>query len=157
MLIKTSAEVLKIIIDNLSNAEMTEYNSQLLPKRSEKILISKNLSGKWMLTEKYEDGITTADVNIIQEGSELKGYMIISDKPDDEEEFIINESITGFIDNNKISLSGTGIRVIKGELEKNEYNLDQWRGEIVDINTIEGFSIDEDGTHGKFSMKRISE
>jgi len=113
-----------------------------------------NLTGRWILTEKYEDGKTTAEVDIIQEGLGLKGHMIITDKPDDEPEFVIKESVAGFINKDKISLSGTDIKIIKGRLKKSEYVLDEWKGKIINNNKIIGSSRDNDDTHGEFNMIR---
>lgn len=60
-----------------------------------------NLTGKWHLTEEYDDGETTAEVYLTQQGSKLYGRMRITDKPDDEDVFVIEETIVGFINEKK--------------------------------------------------------
>lgn len=157
VLVKNASKTVEFILDHLNRVENLESRLNYLCSQRQQSFIYTNLdlTGKWMLTENYEDGLIMADINIVQEHSELKGNMIITDEPENEEKFVIEESVVGFVHNEKISLSGTEVKLINGNLAINEYMLDQWWGVIIDENTIQGFSMDEDDTDGEFSIKRI--
>lgn len=113
-----------------------------------------NLSGEWELCEQYEYGNTTANLYLTQKGNELSGQVIIVDRPHKGMGFVVQETISGVVEGEKVSLSATNYQVIQGNIL--EYQLDQWVGTIQDENTIRGESRDLRGVTGQFVLKRRS-
>lgn len=112
------------------------------------------LSGTWKLTDKYEFGKTTGTLQLVQNGQTLSGTMTIYDILEDGKEIIFQEEVQGWIQGENISLSGTSIIGIKGDVSN--YNLDKWVGVLKNNNLITGSSEDKVGTSGTFTLKRIT-
>lgn len=144
-----------ILIDTDRVPEFPKFFFELLGSGLEAEIARQpyDLTGSWELEEEYEFGSTMADMYLVQTGNELYGLMIIQDIMGDGTELVIEETIFGMVEGTSLSLSGTGVRVIKGQSDY--YELDRWAGIIENSNTIRGYSEDMAGTTGVFLMKRV--
>lgn len=114
----------------------------------------KELAGKWKYTENYGFGTAEGELMLEQEGNTLSGRIIFTEKGDEEEPFMIQEFLTGKIEDLKVSLEAKEFDVIHAE-HNIHYELDSFFGIWVDENTIKGISTDEQGVEGNFVFQRI--
>lgn len=112
------------------------------------------LNGKWKYREDYGYGVTEGELVLTQEGRELKGRIIFTDKVDGEQGYMIQEFLTGEIDGLKVRLEAREFDIIHSDYEIN-YELDSWFGILVDEITIKGISEDGQGVEGIFTFEKV--
>lgn len=112
-----------------------------------------DLTGKWKYREDYEYGVAEGELFLKQEAGNLTGRIIFTDKLNDEEAYMLQEFLTGSIEDHKVKLDAEEFDIIHSEHEIT-YELDSWFGVLVDDDTILGVSKDGQGIEGKFSFKR---
>jgi len=120
---------------------------------------SYDLTGDWIIAEEYWHGRKkraakkrTGIVYILQQGSQLKGYMTFTYNSGEQ---VVRESVSGFISGGNIFLSGKKAKFIKGR-GTDDYFLDRWTGILADQDTVSGTLTDEAGMNGIFDMRRVS-
>lgn len=113
-----------------------------------------DLTGKWKYKENYGYGITEGELFLKQEGNELSGRIIFTDKPKEEEPYMLQEFLKGSIEEHKVKLDAIEVDIIHSEHEI-YYELDSWFGVLVDDVTIMGVSVDTQGVEGNFSFEKI--
>jgi len=112
------------------------------------------LSGKWRYKEDYGYGVTEGELVLVQEGKRLSGRIIFTDRTEDKDVYMIQEFLSGDIEDHKVKLKATEFDVIHSE-HKINYELDSWFGILVDDTTIKGISQDEQGIEGNFVFEKM--
>lgn len=124
-------------------------------KKSPDRMVMIDLTGKWKYRENYGYGITEGELFLKQEGSELSGRIIFTDKPKEEEPYMLQEFLKGRIEEHKVKLDAVEVDIIHSEHEI-YYELDSWFGVLVDDVTIMGVSVDAQGVEGNFSFEKVT-
>lgn len=114
-----------------------------------------NLAGKWKYRENYGYGFAEGEMTLEQEGENLMGRVVFVEKSEEEKDFMIQEFLTGEVENRKVKLQATGFDIIQSS-EDIDYKLDSWFGIWVDEDTIKGISMDFQGVEGSFIFERIA-
>ena len=114
------------------------------------------LTGKWRYREEYGYGMTEGELVLTQEGEQLSGRNIFTDRMDDEEEYMIQEFVRGWVRDRKVKLEAYEYDIIHSEHEV-VYELDCWFGILLDEGTIKGISEDDQGVEGYFVFERMEE
>ena len=114
------------------------------------------LTGKWRYREEYGYGMTEGELVLTQEGEQLSGRIIFTDRMDDEEEYMIQEFVRGWVRDRKVKLEAYEYDIIHSEHEV-VYELDCWFGILLDEGTIKGISEDNQGVEGYFVFERMEE
>lgn len=114
------------------------------------------LTGKWRYREEYGYGMTEGELVLTQEGEQLSGRIIFTDRMDDEEEYMIQEFVRGWVRDRKVKLEAYEYDIIHSEHEV-VYELDCWFGILLDEWTIKGISEDDQGVEGYFVFERMEE
>lgn len=114
------------------------------------------LTGKWMYREEYGYGMTEGELVLTQEGEQLSGRIIFTDRVEDEEEYMIQEFVRGWVRDRKVRLEAYEYDIIHAEHEVN-YELDCWFGILLDSGTIKGISEDGQGVEGYFVFEKMEE
>lgn len=114
-----------------------------------------NLAGKWKYREDYGYGSAEGEMTLEQNGENLSGRLVFVEKTGGEKDFMIQEFLTGEVEDRKVKLQAVGFDVIQsyGEID---YKLDSWFGICVDGDTIKGISMDFQGVEGSFIFERIA-
>lgn len=112
------------------------------------------LTGKWKYVENYGYGIAEGELFLKQEGDLLSGRIVFTDKLEEEEPYMIQEFLTGEIDELKIRLDAQEFDIIHAD-HQIVYELDSWFGVLVDECTIKGVSMDDQGIEGHFVFTKI--
>ncbi len=115
-----------------------------------------NLTGKWRYFENYGNGVAEGELYLKQEGKELSGRIVFSDRLKGEVPYMIQEFLTGIQEEKKVKLEATGFDVIHADFPVS-YELDYWFGLLVDETTIRGVSRDEQGIEGYFVFEFTTE
>lgn len=113
-----------------------------------------DLTGKWKYMENYVYGLAEGELYLKQEGKKLSGKIVFSDKMEGEESYMIQEFLTGEINERKVRLEATEYDIIHSEY-KIDYELDRWFGLLVGDTTIKGISSDEQGVQGFFEFEKV--
>lgn len=113
-----------------------------------------DLTGKWKYVENYGYGVAEGELYLKQKGKQLSGKIVFSDKLEGEESYMIQEFLTGEINERKVRLDATEFDIIHSEC-RISYELDSWFGILVDDTTIKGMSSDDQGVQGFFVFERI--
>lgn len=113
-----------------------------------------DLTGKWKYVENYGYGVAEGELYLKQEGKRLSGKIVFSDKLEGEESYMIQEFLTGDINERKVRLEATEFDIIHSEC-KISYELDSWFGILVDETTIKGMSSDDQGVQGFFVFEKM--
>lgn len=129
-------------------------NLKLVGVLNLKSKISKvDLTGKWKYKEDYGYGIAEGELFLKQEGNNLSGRIIFTDKLEGENAYMLQEFLEGTLEEHKVKLDAKEYDIIHSEYEIS-YELDCWFGILVDDNTIIGVSKDDQGIEGKFTFTR---
>ena len=112
-----------------------------------------DLTGKWKYKEDYGYGVAEGELFLKQEGNDLSGRIIFTDKLEGEEGYMLQEFLVGRLEEHKVKLDAEEFDIIHSEHEI-EYELDSWLGILVDADTIVGVSKDGQGIEGKFTFTR---
>ena len=115
-----------------------------------------NLTGKWHYEENYTYGRTKGELILEQAGEQLRGKIIFTDKVNGESSYMIQETVAGYVDGDRVRLQAEEYDVIYAD-EEVAYELDNWFGTIVDENMISGLSKDAQGVVGHFSFVRMKD
>lgn len=114
------------------------------------------LTGKWKYREEYGYGMTEGELVLVQEGEQLSGRIIFTDRVDGEEGYMIQEFVRGWVRDRKVKLEAYEYDIIHSEHEV-AYELDYWFGILLDDVTIKGISEDDQGVDGYFVFEKIEE
>lgn len=114
------------------------------------------LTGKWRYQEEYGYGMTEGELVLTQEGEQLSGRIIFTDRVDDEEGYMIQEFVRGWVRDRKVRLEEYEYDIIHAEHEVC-YELDCWFGILLDDRTIKGISEDDQGVEGYFVFEKVEE
>lgn len=112
------------------------------------------LAGKWRYREEYGYGTAEGELVLTQEGEELSGRIIFTDKMEDEEGYMIQEFVKGWVRDRKVKLEAYEYDIVHAEHEV-VYELDAWFGILVDDATIKGISEDDQGIEGYFVFEKM--
>lgn len=114
------------------------------------------LSGKWKYSEVYAHGEAGGELILEQDGDKLKGRLIFTDRPEDGTSYMIQEFLSGTLDDMKVRLEANEFDIIHSDQDI-DYELDSWFGIMIDSNMIVGVSVDDQGVEGNFIFERIVE
>lgn len=117
------------------------------------IFLNMDVTGTWIYKEDFEGGSDMGSAYLMQDGTKITGKIEYTELIDDEVPFHIQQSIEGLILNNKVVFKGTSYKVLNGE-EGLEYSLDSWEGQLNSEGRIIGYSIDQSGICGIFTLDR---
>lgn len=148
-----------ILVDTIEIPNFPQSFSGLLPNysnlnSSNTITVNQiyNLTGSWELQDWYQFGSGVGNIYLVHAGSALYGVMVVHDLLDDGTELIVEETVAGTVQGKTFLLAGTGVRIHRGLSQ--QYFLDNWQGVIESSNLVRGYSRDEAGTEGEFTMRR---
>ena len=79
-----------------------------------------------------------------------------TDRVDDEEGYMIQEFVRGWVRDRKVRLEAYEYDIIHAEHEV-YYELDCWFGILLDDRTIKGISEDDQGVEGYFVFEKVEE
>lgn len=113
-----------------------------------------DLTGKWKYSEHYGYGVAEGELYLKQEGRQLSGRIVFSDKLEGEEAYMIQEFLKGEINERKVRLEATEYDIIHSEYQIS-YELDSWFGLLVEESVIKGVSSDDQGVEGYFVFERV--
>ena len=115
-----------------------------------------DLTGKWKYKEDYGYGVAEGELFLKQEGNDLSGRIIFTDKLEGEEGYMLQEFLVGRLEEHKVKLDAEEFDIIHSEHEI-EYELDSWFGILVDADTIVGVSKGWTGNRGKIHIHERKE
>lgn len=115
-----------------------------------------DLTGKWRYEENYTYGRAKGELTLKQSGDRLRGKIIFTDEVNGESSYMIQETVEGYVDGDRVKLEAEDYDVIYAEQEI-AYELDNWFGTIVDEDMISGLSKDLQGVVGHFSFVRMKD
>lgn len=113
-----------------------------------------DLTGKWKYTENYGYGIAEGELYLKQEGHKLSGRIVFTDKLEGEDSYMIQEFLTGEVDEIKVRLDAQEFDIIHSDHDI-VYELDCWFGLLLDGSTIKGVSTDDQGIEGYFEFLKV--
>ena len=93
-----------------------------------------DLTGKWKYKEDYGYGVAEGELFLKQEGNDLSGRIIFTDKLEGEEGYMLQEFLVGRLEEHKVKLDAEEFDIIHSEHEIE-----------VDADTIVGVSKDGQG------------
>lgn len=114
------------------------------------------MTGKWRYFENYGYGVAEGELYLKQEGVRLSGRIVFSDRLKGEVPYMIQEFLTGNLEERKVKLEATAYDIIHSDFPVN-YELDSWFGLLVDDTTIRGVSRDDQGVEGYFIFEKIED
>lgn len=126
--------------------KVTESNKDCMKKGID-------LKGKWHYTENYGFGLAKGVMHIYQNGDTIEGKIIFTDTVYGETSFMIQESLEGRVEGDKLFLRAVDFDVIHAD-EELSYELDSWEGDVLSETLIRGISTDEQGIEGEFEFKK---
>ena len=115
-----------------------------------------NLTGKWKYFENYGEGVAEGELYLRQEGSRLFGRIVFLDRLKGEEAYMVQEFLTGSVEERKVSLDATEFDVIDSD-NSVSYKLDSWFGILVEDAFIKGASVDAQGVTGNFEFVKVDD
>lgn len=115
-----------------------------------------DLTGKWKYREDYGYGFTEGELVLQQKGNKLSGRIIFTDKVEGEEGYMIQEFVTGEVEELKVRLDAQEFDIIHSE-HTVDYELDSWFGILVDGATVKGISQDDQGIEGDFVFEKMEQ
>ncbi len=113
-----------------------------------------NLSGKWLYEEDYSYGKAKGELFLKQIGKLLVGKIIFIENIDSSNSIMVQEFLEGEINGSRIILQATEYDIIHSD-HTISYELDCWKGVLLNEYTIEGESLDSQGTYGNFTFQKI--
>ena len=76
-----------------------------------------DLTGKWKYKEDYGYGVAEGELFLKQEGDELSGRIIFTDKLNDDEAYMLQEFLIGSLEGHKVKLDAEEFDIIHSEHE----------------------------------------
>lgn len=113
-----------------------------------------SLSGKWLYEEDYSSGKAKGELLLKQIGKRLIGKIIFVDNIEAPNFVMIQEFVEGEINGSHVFLQAIEFDVIHAD-QPVSYELDYWKGMLLNEYTIEGESLDNQGICGNFIFKKI--
>ena len=113
-----------------------------------------SLSGKWLYEEDYSYGRAKGELFMRQIGRRLIGKIIFLENIDSTDSVMVQEFLEGEINGSQIILKATEYDIIHSE-QTIFYELDCWKGILLNEFTIEGESQDNQGILGSFVFEKV--
>jgi len=113
-----------------------------------------NLSGKWLYEEDYSYGKAKGELFLKQIGRRLIGKIIFLENIETSNSVMVQEFLEGEINGSRIILQATEYDIIHCEGTV-AYELDCWKGVMLNEYTIEGESLDSQGIYGSFIFQKV--
>lgn len=113
-----------------------------------------NLTGKWKYFENYGYGVAEGELYLKQEGKQLSGRIVFTDRLKGEAPYMIQEFLKGCLEERKVRLEAREFDIIHADFSVS-YELDSWFGLLVDDKTIKGVSVDDQGIEGYFEFIQV--
>lgn len=113
-----------------------------------------NITGRWIFNEDFGFGKDEGFAEFTQEGEQIKGTMVYTERIEGELPFRVQQSIEGSFDGVNLIISGVSVELLDTENEI-EYNPDTWEGILNSKNQIVGHSYDNHDCFGVFLMEKI--
>ena len=113
-----------------------------------------SLSGKWLYEEDYGSGKAKGELYLKQIGKRLVGKIIFLENIESSKSVMVQEFLEGEINGNRIILKATEYDIIHSE-QTVFYELDCWKGILLNEFTIEGESLDSQGIYGSFIFQKV--
>ena len=113
-----------------------------------------SISGRWSFTEDFGFGKDEGFTELTQEGENIKGVFVYTERIEGETPFRVQQEVEGMFKDNKLKVKGTAVEVLDSEIEF-EYHLDTWEGILNGNGQIVGHSYDNHESFGVFVMEII--
>jgi len=113
-----------------------------------------SLSGKWLYEEDYSYGKAKGELFLKQIGKRLIGKIIFLENIDSTNSVMVQEFLEGEINGSRIILQATEYDIIHSD-QTIFYELDCWKGVLLNEFTIEGESLDNQGIYGSFTFLKV--
>jgi hypothetical protein len=114
----------------------------------------KNIIGRWSFTEDFGFGKDEGFAEFTQEGENITGVLVYTERIEDETPFRVQQDIKGSFNGQELKITGTAVEILDSEIEI-EYHLDTWEGVLNVKNQIVGHSYDDHECFGVFIMEYI--
>lgn len=115
-----------------------------------------NLTGKWKYYESYTYGVAEGELYLKQDGKQLSGRIVFTDRLKDGDSYMIQEFLQGEVEFRKVRLVANEFDIIHSDYSIS-YELDSWFGLLVEDELIKGVSVDEQGIEGYFVFEKVKE
>ena len=112
------------------------------------------ISGRWSFTEDFGFGKDEGFAEFTQEGENITGVLVYTERIEGETPFRVQQDIQGSFNGQELKITGTAVEILDSE-EEIEYHLDTWEGVLNDKNQIVGHSYDDHECFGVFVMEFI--
>ena len=112
------------------------------------------ISGRWSFTEDFGFGKDEGFAEFIQEGENITGVLVYTERIEGETPFRVQQDIQGTFNGQELKITGTAVEILDAE-EEIEYHLDCWEGIMNEKNQIVGHSYDDHECFGVFLMEMI--
>ncbi|MFT5750258.1 MAG: hypothetical protein ACI93S_001534 [Ancylomarina sp.] len=112
------------------------------------------ISGRWSFTEDFGFGKDEGFAEFTQEGENITGVLVYTERIEDETPFRVQQDIQGTFNGQELKITGTAVEILDVE-EEIKYYLDTWEGVLNDKNQIVGHSYDDHECFGVFVMEMI--
>jgi len=114
-----------------------------------------SLSGKWLYEEEYSFGKAKGELLLKQIGKRLVGKIIFLENIESSNCVMIQEFLEGEINGSRILLQAIEFDIIHAD-RPILYELDCWKGVLLNEYTIEGESLDNQGIYGSFIFQKVT-
>lgn len=115
-----------------------------------------DLTGKWKYIENYGYGVAEGELYLQQQGDQLTGRIVFTDRLQGKGSYMIQEFLRGRVEGRKIRLEATEFDIIHAEFPVT-YELDSWFGLLLDETVIKGVSVDDQGVEGHFEFEKVED
>jgi hypothetical protein len=112
-----------------------------------------DISGKWKFSEEFECGMDNGFAYFIQTENSIIGYLEYEESIEEDEPFMVKQTILGTIEGNVIRLKGIEALTPVGSTI-DDYNLDTLEGTFTHEEKIVGHSFDSEDICGVFVLVR---
>ena len=112
------------------------------------------ISGRWSFTEDFGFGKDEGFAEFTQEGENITGVLVYTERIEGETPFRVQQDIEGTFNGQELKITGTAVEILDAE-EEIEYHLDSWEGIMNENKQIVGHSYDEHECFGVFVMEKI--
>ncbi len=113
-----------------------------------------NISGRWSFVEDFGFGKDEGFAEFEQDGQNITGTLVYTERIDDETPFRVQQDIQGSFNGHELKITGIAVEILDSEIDF-EYHLDTWEGVLNNQNQIVGHSYDDHECFGVFVMKPI--
>lgn len=112
-----------------------------------------DITGNWSYSEDFAFGTSIGEVNLIQNGTEVQGTFVFTEKVENDYEIRVTEEVKGTISEGKVLLESTSVTAIQDN-QTIPYIPNNFEIHLVSENKLVGSTFDSENVCGVFVMER---